>query len=99
MEILESKIIEDLYLGNEDRYNILKASEELQELSLELTKMVTKPDMDDKRVQSIIDEIGDVKVRLAVVEKMFSKDKIEERVRYKLDKFRKYTEDKVYKNI
>lgn len=81
-------IINHLIKENDRKYNLLKAAEELQELSLVLTQMALK----EKKVkdQEVIDEIGDVKIRLAVLEGMFSQLKIKRRIRYKLTKFRSY---------
>jgi len=76
-------------------YNIQKASEELQELSLILTQKLTKPRKTlDK---SIIEEIGDVEIRLGVLKELFSKKQIQKRIEFKEDKFRKYIRDGKYK--
>lgn len=91
------EIIEHLYKKNGDSYNLHKASEELQELSLVLTQRLTKPTK--VKDQDIIDEIGDVKIRLAILEKMFDKDLIQERITRKLSKFQSYIDSETYKKI
>lgn len=83
---------------NDEDYTLRKTIEELQELSLILTQRLNKskelvPDKD------IIEEIGDVKIRLKVLEKMFPQKLIKKRINFKLKKFYKYIVDKTYKNI
>lgn len=83
---------------NDEDYTLKKTIEELQELSLILTQRLNKskelvPDKD------IIEEIGDVKIRLKVLEKMFPQKLIKKRINFKLKKFYKYIVDKTYKNI
>lgn len=78
-------------------YNLSKASEELQELALVLTQKLNKPKKVDD--QEIIDEIGDVEIRLEILKKIFDKKKIEERVAHKLSKFQSYIDHNSYKKI
>lgn len=87
-----------LLIINDEDYTLRKTIEELQELSLILTQRLNKskelvPDKD------IIEEIGDVKIRLKVLEKMFPQKLIKKRINFKLKKFYKYIVDKTYKNI
>lgn len=91
------EIIEYLFQNNGEKYNLHKASEEFQELGLVLNQYLLKPTKVDQ--QEIIDEIGDVKIRLAILEKMFPADKIEARVQYKLSKYLEYIDHKLYDNI
>lgn len=91
----EDLVYETMIQKNEHSYNILKAAEELQELSLVLIQSLSKG-VDEKE---IIDEIGDVKIRLKVLSKLFPEDKIKERVKYKLNKYLKYISLNKYKNI
>ena len=90
-------IIDYLVKNNDPKFNLLKTAEELQELALALIQKVTKEDKYDD--QKIIDEIGDVKIRMRVLNKIFDKIKVKERVNYKLGKFQGYIEGKTYKNI
>jgi hypothetical protein len=96
---LKKKIVYNHLLNVNDRdYTLRKTIEELQELSLVLIQRLNKnevlvPD------SNIIEEIGDVKIRLKVLEKMFSSELIKKRINYKLKKFYKYIVDKTYKNI
>lgn len=93
----QEKIIQTLYERNGYRYNLHKASEELQELGLVLNQKLLKPNKVDD--QEIIDEIGDVKIRLAVLEKIFPQDRIQERINYKLNKFESYIDHEKYEQI
>lgn len=89
------ELIKYLADNNDYKYNLLKAAEELQELSLVLTQTALKKDKVDK--QEVIDEIGDVKIRLKIIEHFFSNKKVKERIRFKLDKFRSYIKENKYK--
>ena len=51
------------------------------ELALIITQQLNKPKLDFE--DDIIDEIGDVKWRLKLVEKYYDSKKIEERISYK----------------
>ena len=90
-------LIEDIYHHNDMTYNLHKAAEEFQELALVLTQLALKPlKVTDEMV---IDEIGDCKIRMAILERMFSKTKIQERVNKKLLKFEGYLLENKYKGI
>jgi hypothetical protein len=78
-------------------YNILKAVEELNELSTALAQSFTKPNKLSE--QEIIDEIGDVEIRLKILKILFSKRKVDERVQKKLKAYKNYLDDKKYKTI
>lgn len=80
---------------NESMYNTLKAIEELNELSLILTQSLSKGCDESK----IIEEIGDVKFRLKVIEARYSPELIQERIDYKLKKNLKYLKTNKYNNI
>jgi len=86
MKKLEKQFIfNHLIEKNERDFNILKTAEELQELALALIQSVTKESIIDD--SQIIEEIGDVKIRMKVLETMFDKQKIKDRINYKLNKF------------
>ena len=91
----DKELIKYLVENNDYKYNLLKAAEELQELSLVLTQMALKEEKVDK--QEVIDEIGDVIIRLNVLFHLFSLKKISKRVKFKLDKFRSYIKEGKYK--
>ena len=91
----DKELIKYLVENNDYKYNLLKTAEELQELSLAITQLINKPNKVDE--QEIIDEIGDVKIRLKIISKLFSKKKVKERIKFKLDKFRSYIQKGKYK--
>ena len=90
-------IIDILVERNGYHYNLHKSSEELQELSLILTQKLLKPNK--VKEQAIIDEIGDVIIRLEILQKIFDKEKVEKRIAYKLGKFHEYVDHNSYKHI
>ena len=90
----DKKLIKYLAETNDRNYNLLKAAEECQELSLILTQKLTKGASD----KDIIEEIGDVLFRVNVLKHLFNKDKIAERKAYKIGKCKKYIEEDKYKN-
>lgn len=98
MEQEHKNIVYDHLLNVNDReYTINKTIEELLELALILKQKQNKPDLVSD--QKIIEEIGDVKIRMKVLEEMYSKDAVKERVLHKLKKFYKYIITNKYKNI
>jgi NTP pyrophosphatase (non-canonical NTP hydrolase) len=91
------KIIDHLVVNNGEKYNLHKASEECQELGLVLNQFLLKPTKVDK--QEIIDEIGDVMIRLEILKRMFSNDAIQMRIDYKLSRVREWIDHKSYSQI
>jgi NTP pyrophosphatase (non-canonical NTP hydrolase) len=91
-------VISHMVEKNYHFYNLLKAAEECQELATVLLQRVNK-NKDKVPDSKIIEEIGDVKIRLKVLEKMFSKELIDERVNKKLNTFQGFIESEKYKNI
>ena len=88
------QLIKYLVDNNDYKYNLLKTAEELQELSLVLTQMALKEEKVDK--QEVIDEIGDVKIRLKVLRHLFSKKDVKKRIKYKTDKLKSYIKQNKY---
>jgi len=91
------EIIDYLYTNNGVNYNIHKASEECQELGLVLNQWLLKPGKVDR--QEIIDEIGDVIIRVEVLKKMFPIEEINKRIDYKLSKYKEYKDHQKYDKI
>lgn len=91
----KTKVYDYMINVNSPTYNTLKAIEELNELALILTQSLSKGASDDK----IIEEIGDVKFRLKVIEARYKPELIQERINYKLRKNLKYIKEKKYNNI
>ena len=90
----DKELIKYLVENNDYKYNLLKTAEELQELSLVLTQKNIKKEKVDK--QEVIDEIGDVIIRLNVLFHLFSLKKISKRVKFKLDKLKSYIKENKY---
>jgi hypothetical protein len=90
-------VIEQLYKCNSKKFNFRKAAEELNELSLVLLQYLNKEQQPNE--QAIIDEIGDVGIRVAVVAKYFNENLISKRVDDKLTKLKSYIETNKYKNV
>lgn len=88
------ELIKHLVEKNDYKYNLLKAAEELQELSLILTQMALKEEKISK--QAVIDEIGDVKIRLKVLKFFFDKTRVKERIEFKMNKLKSFVKDNKY---
>lgn len=68
-------------------YIILKTIEELAELQEVLIKVVTKPigALEDKRLEHLIEELGDVELRVTQIQKELGvTDKVEKRILKKM---------------
>lgn len=91
------QIIADLLKYNTLEYNIAKATEELQELSLILTQKLLKPNM--VKEQQIIDEIGDVFIRLQLLMELYNKEGIVKRINMKLTMIKIWMANKSYGQI
>jgi len=87
VESTTESVIDKLTKVNSKQYNLLKAAEELQELSLALTQKINKPSRNND--EAIIDEIGDVIIRIKVLKKLFNKKAINTRVDTKLKSYQK----------
>ena len=88
------ELIQYLVENNKYKHNLLKAAEELSELSLALLQKVNKEDVSD---DNIVEEIGHVKIRLAILDELFNKQDVQESIDSKLSKFRKYIKEDKYK--
>jgi NTP pyrophosphatase (non-canonical NTP hydrolase) len=98
MKNKDKKIVYNHLLNvNDSNYTIQKTIEELLELALILQQKLNKPDLVFN--EQIIEEIGDVKIRMKVLIKLYPIKLIKKRVNFKLTKFKKYITTKKYKNI
>lgn len=93
----QMQIIDHLAKENGDAYNMHKASEECQELGLVLNQKLLKPTKVDD--QEIIDEIGDVLIRVEILKRKYPMDKIYERIEHKLSQYKEYIDHKTYSRI
>ena len=82
LEDLEMRNLDSILLNQDRDFNLSKAVEELSELATVLTQRLNS---DESRIsdQMIIDEIGDVQIRIDVLKLMFGVKQVEERICYK----------------
>lgn len=97
MKKKSKELIATIAARNKLDYNLLKAAEECQELSLVLTQLINKPDKVSK--QDIIDEIGDVIIRMEFLKNVFNKEAINKRIEAKIANYNGWLEAETYKNI
>ena len=90
----DKELIKYLVENNDYKYNLLKTAEELNELSTILLQYVNKDNKIDK--QKIIEEIGDSIIRIKILKKLFSRKKVKERIKFKLDKLKSYIKENKY---
>lgn len=82
-------VIKHLVDTNTWEYNHLKAAEELMELAEVILKKVNKKGgIKEPSDQEIIDEIGDVELRVGVLAELYGDLKVFERYRDKLNKIK-----------
>lgn len=94
-------VIEALAVRNEASYNEDKLLEELAELSEAVLKRRTKGNTSSApTLQDLIDEMGDVYMRLDIYKKMLGLEvEVDIRIGLKLDKYSEYINNEKYKNI
>ena|SRR6478609_7765285 len=93
----ENETINRMASTNSWEYNIDKTIEELFELGEVLMKKKLKWGGDKEPTdQSIIEEIGDVQIRLEVLRKLFGEWNVDKRVEDKLTKFEGYYKEGKY---
>lgn len=84
--------------SNEGNYNLLKACEELSELQEVILKRILKSKSEKNPSNtSIIEEIGDCKIRLFILSKIFGEEEVNKRVIYKCNKYKEYLLQDKYK--
>lgn len=88
--------IEFLVKTNNKDYQIDKALEELSELTTALLQFKNKPKNPEPKIKAVIEEIGDVKIRLEILEEIFNKKKVLKRYNYKLNRFKYFIKKQLY---
>lgn len=88
MKKLKEKVLKRLH-KNSHHFNLLKAAEEASELSAVLLQRVNKGPLkvSDKK---IIEEIGDLKIRLWYLEAYYGKESVKNRIINKFIQINKY---------
>jgi len=89
------EIIGKMVKTNSLEYNIDKTIEELLELAEAMMKRKLKSDH-GASAQDIIDEIGDVQIRINVMKEIMGPEAVENRIDAKLNKFRGFYEANKY---
>ena len=80
------EIIDIIVSHNSEEYDLLKLAEECTELSEVLIKMVTKPNRKEEKIPHLIEELGDVKLRMDIlISKLNVEEEVYIRVSSKLD--------------
>lgn len=95
-------VIQELVKRNNKKYNIKKCGEEASELGTAIFQLLNKWHSPEKRaelLQAVIDEIGDLEIRLPILKAQIGKALVDKRVRYKLKKYREYIKANKYKDI
>lgn len=92
-----SKLLDNIGIKNGDQYNLIKSAEEASELTTVLLQKATKPNKVDD--QEVIDEIGDVFIRLVILSKKFGVKDVLQRLEHKLSKFKEYHDSEKYERI
>lgn len=69
--VINPNIIREMVANNTQEYNILKALEEMSELSMELTKFLTKKNEFKPPLSKLHEETSHVTIRMAVLREMF----------------------------
>lgn len=74
---------------NDSNFNLMKSIEELNELSLILTQSITKSHTSKPiSKQEIIDEIGDVKRKIWLLESIYGKKNVKKRIKNKINQLK-----------
>lgn len=93
----EEDLLKQIALSNDPQYNLLKTVEELLELGEKLQKKALKVDYSAAPTDDeIIEEIGDVQIRLWMLRYVFDTGKVDARISYKLAKYEEYLEQGKY---
>ena len=93
----QNEIINELVEKNTESGNLHKAVEELSELTTALAQYIIKDENREARNQEVIDEIGDVEIRLTILKRMFNEEEVNKRVSFKLTKLKSYLDKGLYK--
>ena len=89
--------LDKMIASNDPIYNFNKTIEEATELTEVLIKRIVKEGgpkspSDD----SIIEEIGDLYIRLEILSAKFGHTKVQDRINYKMSKYESYIKDNKY---
>lgn len=80
----------EIIKNNSYEYNVLKLLEEMSELSEVLLKTLTKRPDYRPPLEKLVEETGDVELRLAVFKEMIGSDLVDQRVEKKQQSLSRY---------
>lgn len=85
------ELVKQLAESNQEQYNYLKLVEECTELNEAILKSINKIGRSDApSEQDIIDEMGDVFIRLRILSEKLGFEKVQARINYKLAQMGKW---------
>lgn len=97
ISMTNGQCIDHLIKTNTPSYNVLKFLEELAEVNEALLKKITKEDTSkEPSKEHIIEELGDLEIRLQVLKRIYGEEEVNQRIQYKLDKYKQYIKDGKY---
>lgn len=96
MIVINPQVIDYMASKNGEDYNLRKAAEECSELATVLLQKLNKKIDGAPEDQEVIDEIGDVIIRLEILKKMYPEEEIQRRVDLKTGKYVDYIDEKTY---
>lgn len=84
--MINKKIAKQIASYNDEEYNFLKLAEELSELNEVVIKSVTKSKKSKPSKAKLVEECGDVLVRIFLLSEMLEFDEeLQERIDYKIE--------------
>jgi|ERR1044072_3102915 NTP pyrophosphatase (non-canonical NTP hydrolase) len=89
-------VIDFMVAKNGQDYNFRKAAEECAELTTVLLQLTNKKIDGAPEQQELIDEIGDVIIRLEILKRMVPEDLLQARLDKKLAKYEGYISENTY---
>lgn len=96
MITVNPQVIEYMAAKNGTDYNMRKAAEELNELATVLLQITNKKIDGAPEDQALIDEVGDVIIRIEILKKLIPEERLQARIDKKLSKYLVYIEEQTY---
>jgi NTP pyrophosphatase (non-canonical NTP hydrolase) len=93
----QRRTIDKMVTKNTPQYNYIKLAEECNELALAIMHKISKPHKDT--MVNLIEEVGDVEIRLRVIKKQVGIALVNHRIKAKMLKYKQWFISKRYPNI
>lgn len=90
-----SELIAHLVQTNNPLYNLSKIAEECGELNTVILQSINKGETGPDK-NEIIEEIGDLAIRLEIAKAIYGEKEVNDRIQFKLDKYKGYVKDGLY---